>query len=145
MILVDMEEPLAIDKRDRRAFLKNIRDLATDISKRSLSAKRIGPAGEPHNGRRVPFKTKLVRKMHTTGEGNVQKKILGLFGYTLSVNAHCNCCPLCKGICPTGAIQIDRDGQGKNLKFDTLDCSGCGICVEFCRKKAILLERMPNA
>ena len=51
MILIDMEEPLAIEKRDRRAFLKNIRDLATDISKRSLSPKRIGPAGKPHNGR----------------------------------------------------------------------------------------------
>ena len=61
--------------------------------------------------------------------------------YDIKVSDACTACPLCKGICPTGAIRIETSGKDKSLMIDTTLCSGCGLCAEFCRHGAIELHK----
>ena len=142
MVLVEKNDQLSNPKKDRRSYLTKIRDIAVDVSKKSLFPTQIPPPAESRTSRNIPFKTQLVRKVVASLDGDSQQVFLGLFGHNLSVHESCNCCPLCKGICPTGAIKIDRLAQGSKLRFEMLDCSGCGLCVEFCKKNALSLERV---
>lgn len=138
--LVDRREQLSHHIMDRRAYLAKLRNIATDISIKNISpARKTGPE-KPGNSRRIPFKTELVKNILAHLDEDSQKKVLSLCGHNLSINEGCDCCPLCKGICPSGAIKIDRSEQGKRFKFRMLNCSGCGLCVEFCKKNAISLD-----
>ncbi len=141
VIVVEKSEHLSTLKTDRRSYLTKMLDIVVDVSSQGRTSKQEIFLPEPGNTRRLPFKAQLVRKMLAGLDVESQGKILGLFGHNLSVSEHCDCCPLCKGICPTGAISIDRSNQGKRLRFEMLDCSGCGLCVEFCKKHALSLKR----
>jgi Fe-S-cluster-containing hydrogenase component 2 len=39
-------------------------------------------------------------------------------------------------MCPTGALSKSND----KLRFDTLSCTGCGLCEEFCMEGAIHIQ-----
>lgn len=140
VIFVKKREQLSTFRRDRRSYLAKIREIVVGVSKRRSLSSQPAPLVEPKGSRRTPFMTQIVKEMLTNLDGDSQKKILGLFGYNLSISEDCDCCPLCKGICPTGAIKIDRSGKSKKIKFEMLDCNGCGLCVEFCKKSALSLE-----
>jgi ferredoxin len=71
-----------------------------------------------------------------------ERKLLHSYFYTSRTTERCDLCPLCTGICPTGALKRKTDGEKKQLSFTSSKCSGCGICVEFCRKDA--LEILPG-
>lgn len=141
VVLVEKNDQLSNPKKDRRSYLTKIRDIAVDVSKQSFFSTQMPSSGESRTRRSIPFKTQLVKKVLASLDGGSQQVMLGLFGHNLSVHERCDCCPLCKGICPTGAIKIDRLDQGAKLRFEMLDCSGCGLCVEFCKKNALSLER----
>lgn len=141
VVVIEKREQLSLFKMDRRSYLTKIREIVVGVSKQKMFSNKSAPLAESKAGRRVPFKTQLVKKALKKRDEASQKKILGLFVYSLSISEDCNCCPLCKGICPTGAIRIDRSEQGKKLKFEMLDCCGCGLCAEFCKINALSLER----
>jgi formate hydrogenlyase subunit 6/NADH:ubiquinone oxidoreductase subunit I len=140
LIISETNKQAELIEADRRSYLTNLKNTFSKASKNHpvFEVKSIEP--EPMSSRRVPEKTRLVQNIIRGLDVASRKRILSLFGNNLSVNQECTCCPLCKGICPTGAIKIERSEQGKKLKFQMLDCSGCGICVEFCRKDALSLE-----
>lgn len=141
MVLIEDNDQLSNPKKDRRSYLTKIRDIAVDVSKQRFFSMQDPPLTESRTSRSIPFKTQLVKKVFASLDGGSQQAVLGLFGHNLLVHESCNCCPLCKGICPTGAIKIDRLDQGTKLRFEMLDCSGCGLCVEFCKINALSLER----
>lgn len=142
VILVEKEEHLSKLKMNRRSYLAKLSAIVVDVTKQKFLSKQVVPLTDTKSSRRIPNKTQLIRKVLTNLDGQSQKKVLSLFGHDLSTNENCNCCPLCKGICPTGAIKIDRSTQGKSFKFEMLDCSGCGLCVEFCKKNALSLKQL---
>ena len=45
----------------------------------------------------------------------------------------------CKGVCPSGAICIERG----LAHIDTRKCTGCGLCVKACPKRIITIETEP--
>jgi len=47
---------------------------------------------------------------------------------------------MCKGICPTGAISMEKVDEEKSLVIDNTLCSGCGLCVTFCKNDALRLH-----
>ena len=53
----------------------------------------------------------------------------------------CFQCGSCTGICPTGALNIQRPEMA--VLFDPDKCSGCGLCVAVCpvRAMAVCLEQ----
>jgi ferredoxin len=142
VVWVEEREQLSTSRLDRRSYLTKIREIVVDVSKQRSLSNQPAPLAESKGSRRIPLKTQLVKKMLTKLEGDSQKKIFGLLGYNLSISEDCNCCPLCKGICPTGAIKVDRSGNSKKIKFEMQDCSGCGLCVEFCKNNALSLEHL---
>lgn len=56
-------------------------------------------------------------------------------------NKICDNSPACGGIevCPTGALFWDE--QNSNIRFAEEKCIGCGVCVNMCPVKAIMLAR----
>lgn len=74
----------------------------------------------------------------------VQKKELLLaYFYALKANENCDLCPSCTGMCPSGALKRRTGKEGKQLIFISAKCSGCGLCVAFCKKKGLTL--LPGA
>ena len=53
----------------------------------------------------------------------------------------CFQCGACTGICPTGALSIQRPDMA--VLFEPDKCSGCGLCVAVCplRAMAVCLEQ----
>ena len=47
----------------------------------------------------------------------------------------CFQCGACTGICPTGALHIQRPDMA--VLFDPDKCSGCGLCVNICPVRAM--------
>jgi len=47
----------------------------------------------------------------------------------------CFQCGACTGICPTGALSLQRPEMA--VIFDAEKCSGCGLCVAVCPVKAM--------
>ena len=142
LILANQKGQLQNANVDRRFYLAKLQKLVIDVTPKYFSLDRDNQIDKKKTTRRLPYKTQLVKKLVAHSDQDSQKKILALFGHRLSVSDDCTCCPLCKGICPTGAISIERSEQVKTLKFEMLDCSGCGLCVEFCKKGALSLERL---
>lgn len=69
-------------------------------------------------------------------------KLLLSYLYTLTADDGCDLCPRCTGMCPTGALKRLSDNAGeKKLYFTSAKCSGCGICVAFCNKKALTMQQ----
>lgn len=140
LIVSETDRDAGLPETDRRSYLTSLKNTFSKVSKNhsTFEVKRAEP--ELAGSRRVPQKTKLIQNLIRGGNDVSRKKLLSLFGNSLSVNQECTCCPLCKGICPTGAINLERSEQGKKLKFQMLKCSGCGLCVEFCKKDALILQ-----
>lgn len=73
-------------------------------------------------------------------EAATEKKLLVSYLYSLHCSDACDLCPTCSGMCPTGAVKRKAENATKHLYFSSDKCSGCGLCVEFCRKKALTLQ-----
>jgi ferredoxin len=44
----------------------------------------------------------------------------------------CTGCEACAAACPTGALDVERTGDGIRIGFDAAACTACGICVPRC-------------
>ncbi|MCD6380818.1 MAG: NADH-quinone oxidoreductase subunit D [Candidatus Odinarchaeota archaeon] len=59
----------------------------------------------------------------------------------------CIGCQLCAKICPNNAItMVDRERDGKKVKFPQIDyekCCFCGLCVDICPKQALRFTNYP--
>jgi ferredoxin len=130
-------------KADRRSYLATVRKSFSKATKKCIATDTNIVELEAKHSRRVPYKTQLIRNLIQSVEAESRMPLLTLFGHSLTVDDNCSLCPLCKGICPTGALSIKRNEKGKELFFSQLNCSGCGLCVEFCKKKALSFEQHP--
>ena len=58
----------------------------------------------------------------------------------LSVDTYkCNLCSDCKGVCPSKAIEVDRDNLSLNIDY-TL-CMSCGYCCVVCPEIALSFSK----
>lgn len=131
----------ATSQGDRKAYLAEVRRMVATVSSIPRAKSDMVQKSKPSATRRVSFATKLRGKIAQTLEDQYRKSFLELFCHALEVSDNCDCCPQCKGICPTGAITVQRSEQGKTLVFKQLKCSGCGLCEEFCKKHALTLQQ----
>jgi ferredoxin len=139
-ILSGSEQISRIQSEHRRSFLSGMKqNLISAIRSQILDD---SPQEElmKRQDRRVPSRVRLVRTLLEQANDEQKKLINALFVHDLEVSDTCTLCPLCKGICPTGAITIDKSNSGSKLIIDNTLCSGCGLCVTFCKHKAIRLH-----
>lgn len=124
----------------RRSFLTGAaNNIAFLVGSRILpTPSRTESADE--QGRRVPERVRLRRVLLEKADKKQKKLITSLCSPEIEVNSSCNACPLCKGMCPTGAISISKYKTHKSLKIDSTLCSGCGLCVMFCKLDALKLH-----
>ena len=91
----------------------------------------------------MPERVKIIQGVVADAVGEVKEQLVSLCTHRITIDSACTRCPLCTGICPTGALRVKGSGSEKQLLFTATRCSGCGLCVYFCGKSAISLSPSP--
>ncbi|MBU4177445.1 MAG: 4Fe-4S binding protein [Proteobacteria bacterium] len=124
----------------RRSFFRAFWDLSIHAATETITTLQSEPdPKEKHAHKHQPARLILLRQALADSGEEAASLTLSQFFFTLTVNTECNFCGGCAGMCPTGALKNTREGELKRLQFDWARCSGCGLCLEFCRKKALTL------
>lgn len=129
-------------KDERRSFLRRFQKNITKLSKDTFSSRDAGrPCAPPGHEKKPPEDiTALLHALSAAPtERTREKKVLAAYFPSLSINGQCDLCPLCTAMCPTGALQREKTEGERSLTFTSARCSGCGLCISFCRKKALTL------
>lgn len=132
----------------RRSFFRAFWDISVHTATETMTTLQAesNPREKPAHKHQLGRLTLLRQALAESGEETARLAILSLF-YSLAAGNDCNFCGACAGMCPTGALKNTREETRKQLQFDWARCSGCGLCLQFCRKKALTLSagRLPNA
>jgi ferredoxin len=124
----------------RRSFFKEMKEGLVLAVRSRLPGLENDPGDGASRNRRVPGRVKLVRDLLKQLEQTKKDIVASLYLYQVQINEDCTLCPLCKGICPTGAIRMEKVDEEKSLVIDNTLCSGCGLCVTFCKNDALRLH-----
>ena len=151
-LLMTKEEEAAAEQAgaasSRRAFFRAFRDISFHAATETISIIKADPdPKEQHAHKHQPARLALLHQALTESAGEAARLAMGHLFFTLTANSECNFCGGCAGMCPTGALKNTREEEVKQLIFTWAKCSGCGLCLEFCRKKALTLVagRLPEA
>lgn len=132
----------------RRAFFRAFGHLSFHAAVETMTALReeTGPK-EAQGHRHLPGRLALLQRASSGENDPTRRAVLLRLFFTLRAEESCNFCGGCAGMCPSGAIRNIREEGDRSLAFDWAKCSGCGLCLEFCRKKALTLVagRPPEA
>lgn len=144
-LITEEEEAGQAAAASRRSFFRAFWDISIHAATETITTLQAeANPGERHAHKHQPARLTLLRQaLADSGEEATRLAILSFF-FTLTVNTECNFCGGCAGMCPTGALKNTREDEVKRLQFDWTRCSGCGLCLEFCRKKAIRLTSGRN-
>ncbi|MBU0485682.1 MAG: 4Fe-4S dicluster domain-containing protein [Proteobacteria bacterium] len=145
--LAGAEEFAGIDTdNSRRSFLKLTKTSLLGLGRRTAEMlPEPGSAQDEGVGMEkaaTPVSWFLCRAVALLpGGAEAEQGLLREYHYKLTVGESCDLCPACTGMCPTGALKRRRDEEGgRHLEFSSWQCRGCGLCVEFCKKKALTLR-----
>jgi ferredoxin len=119
-------------------------DLGKDAAKAYNQDEKEPKKKEPAVEKDGVFVSRFLHQAlrHLPSDAVQEKELLHSYLFTSRTTERCDLCPLCTGMCPTGALKRKAYGEIKQLSFTSSKCSGCGICVAFCRKDA--LEILPG-
>ncbi len=84
----------------------------------------------------------LFRKAVTLEYPEKKREPNEAFRGKLTVNG-CIGCGVCKRVCPSGAIEYQKDDEGKvrSYSFDLKKCIFCSNCAYYCPKGAIKMTK----
>lgn len=124
----------------RRAFFRAFWDVSLHAATETIATLQaeVNPR-EKHAHKHQPARLTLLRQTLAASGGETVRLAMAPLFFTLAVHTECNFCGGCAGMCPTGALKNTRENEVKRLQFDWARCSGCGLCMEFCREKALTL------
>jgi Fe-S-cluster-containing hydrogenase component 2 len=128
---------------DRRSFFKSFRTALFASTAVMLSA-NIGQTERrnEYSRKRLPMRRALLNSTRRRVSQEMHSHIQTFFDYLVSFNKNCTQCQGCVAICPTGALKIEQpDGIPT---FDSILCTGCGLCREFCMDEALRISRAGN-
>jgi len=141
VVIKDQKEVTTLDQSSRRSFLLGLRESLSETISAQFSFDTDSSKHAARTSRRIPARVKIKRHLMEKVASRDRQVLSSLINHRLIISKACNVCPLCKGICPTGAIKIERTEQQKELTFDDTLCSGCGLCVSFCPQNALSLKK----
>lgn len=142
LITDETQLPEVDNKTSRRFFLKGtgraIADFGFETYSRAIQKNDKGK----HESLKGPVKNSVVLQyaFDNTAEEE-DRKYIKTFFYTVQADEQCNLCPVCSGMCPTGALKRVNENGEKHLVFKSSDCSGCGLCRDFCKKQSLSISR----
>lgn len=140
IVISEPEEITSIPHESRRSYISGLKsNLLTAISPQ-VTYSSADTDDNVIKSRRIPKSIYLKRYLSTHVDEERKQLISSLSDYSVEISEGCTPCPLCKGICPTGAIKVDRSDGEKKILIDNSLCSGCRLCVLFCKKEAITLH-----
>ncbi|MBU3936927.1 MAG: 4Fe-4S binding protein [Proteobacteria bacterium] len=136
----EVEAGQTANSLSRRAFFRAFRELSFHAATETVIALQADPnPREQHAHKHQPARLAVLRQtLAECDEESIRLALLRFF-FTLAVSSDCNFCGACVGMCPTGALKNIWEEGVKQLRFDWARCSGCGLCLEFCREKALTL------
>lgn len=134
------QEPVG-NAADRRSFLAGLRAHLATIAK--VRPEAGSTSRSKTSGRRLPDRVKIIGRVIAAASAESRAQLLALCTHRVTAGPGCDSCPLCTGICPTGALHTSGYGAEKQLLFSRTRCSGCGLCVAFCKKAALALSFSP--
>ena len=127
-----------ITSNERRSFLRTIGGEVSGLVSKQISGKMTCENSSRNTGRRLPAKRKLLNESPFFNSSNFPTSLYP----QMLLSEECTFCPRCTGMCPTGALKIARSKNDKILTFAPVLCSECGLCEEFCKKKAITILKI---
>lgn len=131
--------------QQRRSFLKSFKKNIVEIGIDAVAMEGVlAPGTAPPLNHKAKEASKigflLSEALDIVPKGAFEKrKLLCSYFYSITCSDACTLCPSCTGMCPTGALKRKKDPEEKQLCFTSNKCNGCGLCVEFCKKKALTL------
>ena len=134
--------PEVDNKTSRRFFLKGTGRAIAEFGIETCSKAIHKSKTEKHDSMKGPVKNSVFLQFAFDNTADEEERtILEPFFYTVQAEEHCNLCPVCTGMCPTGALKRVNENGEKHLVFKSSDCSGCGLCRDFCKKQALSISR----
>lgn len=121
---------------DRRSFFRSFRNSLLQVA-----AEVVQSAPKPvercsYGDKRLPQRRELLNRTRSSLPEELEAAARQ-FDHKITFNAACCACQGCAAICPTGALV--STGQEEHPAFLQEQCTGCGLCVEFCLDQAISL------
>jgi ferredoxin len=131
------------EKTERRSFLRLVRNKIADMGRDAVTFQLSDSAEtKKSHSKNQTRNTAILHYVLTIvpDERVYEKEVLLSYFFSVSANEQCDCCPSCTGMCPTGALKRKKEKDKKHLTFTSINCSGCGLCVQFCRKNALTMK-----
>jgi Fe-S-cluster-containing hydrogenase component 2 len=126
----------------RRSYLRFAKKSIIDLGREAVCPGQTNTISSQKHADKGPVMASILLYYAYKKSPEDAKEVLRSYFYTVKVTGHCNLCPGCQGMCPTGALKRKTDGEGeKRLMFISSACSGCGLCRDFCKRNAIKVTR----
>lgn len=132
---------LGRENNERRLFLKELRRSLSAFGAQSTGGNHGGAGEANRTANRAPVAVSAALQYAVAHAPSGRESLLEHYFFTLTADSRCDLCPLCSGMCPTGAIMRSSSEAGKSLLFTSAACSDCGLCRDFCPKQALTLSR----
>jgi ferredoxin len=124
--LTETSQLPGISNRDRRSFLIDIGGNVVSLVKSRYGTSLKKTAPPQSKGRRIPQKTALLEKAILAKDGSVATQLLAQCAPKISLTESCNLCPRCTGMCPTGAIKLEKQHDKTNPGKQEISRVGAG-------------------
>lgn len=124
---------------DRRSFFKSFRTSLFQTAAVVMSAgAQETERRSDYNAKRLPARRELLQRILDTAGPAGRKTLEDRYFGNISFTPACTACQACAAICPTGALEKNREDLDSPPVFKPAACTACGLCVEFCMDRAII-------
>jgi ferredoxin len=126
---------------DRRGFFSAIKRSSLEGTAEIIGGFLDKKASMPFARKALPLRRALLNSVFSTAGGVLREGLLRNYYHALSVDGSCDLCFACMGVCPSGAIKVERERPEDGVMFKSSLCSGCGLCEGFCMNGSISLVK----